>query len=222
MVIERIANQWKDLRIQYTTESQKIRIIGRNDVKYMQEKTELGRTDLEGNPIVPGDLETEAKMVVGQDDNFAFLNLVPEDIQPSIVGNYDFIASPSSEQMNDPIALQENFFVALDKMKDPTWIQGLAASGKKLNYAALTEKVFEKLNIGIELNDVLEDYQPQSPTPEQYAQEGMGPGQGPQPLNAENQPQIDLEQLMQGGQNGGPNGNPEGGIPGPTGPGIGI
>jgi hypothetical protein len=127
---------------------------------------------------------------------------MPEDIQPSIVGDYDFIASPSSEQLNDPVALQENFFVALDKMKDPLWVQGLAASGKRLNYAALTEKVFEKLNIGIELNDVLEDYQPPQPTPEQVGQEGMGGPMPPQGLNADMQPQIDLEQMMKGGANG--------------------
>lgn len=160
MVIERIANLWKDMRIQYTTETQKIRILGRNNVKYLKEKTELGTTDLEGNPIMPGELETEAKLVTGADDGFAFLTLLPEDIQPSIVGDYDFIAATSSEQLSDPIAMQENFFVALDKMKDPAWTQGLASSGKKLNYANLTEKVFEKLNLGIELNDVLEDIQP--------------------------------------------------------------
>jgi hypothetical protein len=51
-------------------------------------------------------------MVVGTDDNFAFLTLLPEDIQPSIVGDYDFIAAPSSEQLTDPIAMQENFFMA--------------------------------------------------------------------------------------------------------------
>jgi hypothetical protein len=216
MVIERIANQWKDLRIQYTTEQQKLRIIGRNDVKFMKDKTELARTDLQGNPIIPGDLETEAKMTVGADDNFAFLTLMPEDIQPSIVGNYDFIAATSSEQLTDPIALQENFFVALDKMKDPLWIQGLAASGKRLNYAALTEKVFDKLNIGIEMNDILEEYQPPNPTPEQVGQQGMGPTPGPQGLNAENQPQIDLQQLMEGGGNGQPTGPTETGIPGST------
>jgi hypothetical protein len=109
MVVERVANQWKDLRIQYTTETQKVRILGRNDVKYLQEKTDLGRIDNQGQSIIPGDLETEAKLVVGTDDNFAFLTLMPEDIQPSIVGDYDFIASPSSEQLNDPVALQENF-----------------------------------------------------------------------------------------------------------------
>lgn len=159
MVIERIANLWKDMRIQYTTETQKIRILGRNEVKYLREKTELGTTDLEGNPIVPGDLETEGKLIYGKDDNFAFLTLMPEDIQPSIVGDYDFIAATSSEQLSDPIAMQENFFMALDKVKDPAWIQGLATSGKRLNYAELTEKVFEKLNLGIELNDILEDIQ---------------------------------------------------------------
>jgi len=199
MVIERVANQWKDLRIQYTTETQKVRILGRNDVKYMREKTELGTTDLEGNPIMPGDLETEAKLVYGKDDNFAFLTLMPEDIQPSIVGDYDFIAATSSEQLSDPIALQENFFMALDKVKDPAWVQGLATSGKKLNYAELTEKVFEKLNLGIELNDILEDYQPPVP------QMAGGP--------------------MEGGLNNGPNGlagGPEAGIGGGIGAGIGI
>jgi len=194
MVIERIANQWKDLRIQYTTEEQKVRIIGRNDVKFLKEKTELATTDLEGNPIMPGDLETQGKLVVGKDDNFAFLTLLPEDIQPSVVGDYDFVASPSSEQLTDPIALQENFFVALEKVTKPEWIQGLASDGKKLNYPAMTEKIFEKLNLGIELNDVLEEN-----TPAQI---------GPEQLNAMPNP---MEQMMGGqppmggGANGGAN-----------------
>lgn len=53
--------------------------------------------------------------------------------------------------------------MAVDKVKDPAWVQGLASSGKKLNYAQLTEKVFEKLNLGIELSDILEDLPPPQP-----------------------------------------------------------
>lgn len=205
MVIERTANQWKDLRIQYTTEEQKVRIIGRNEVKFMQDKTELATTDMEGNDIIPGDLETQGKLVVSDDENFAFLTILPDDIQPSIVGDYDFVAAPSSEQLNDPIALQQNFFMMLDKMKDPAWAQGLASSGKKLNYPALTEKAFEKLNIGIELNDVLEDLQPQ-------------PGMGMEGMGG-------LPPEMMGGDLGGGSGINEGaggGIEGIPGEGIGV
>ena len=202
MVIERIANQWKDLRIQYTTEKQKVRIIGRADVKFMKEKTELATTAMDGQPIMPGELDVQAKMTVGADDNFAFLTLLPEDIQPSIVGDYDFIAAPSSEQLTDPIALQENFFLALDKVKDPAWTQGLAASGKKLNYPALTEKVFEKLNLGIELNDVMEDNQPAPVGPDQL-------GNQPNPMDA-------LMGGMPPMEGGVPNG-PTGPIPSPAG-----
>lgn len=157
MVIQRIANLWKDLRLQYTTESKKLRIIGRDEVKYLKDETNLAQIDLEGNPIVPGDLEAQSKLELAPSEDFAFLNLNPEDIQPSIVGNYDFIAAPSSEQINDPIAMQENFFKALEMLKDPVWVQGLATSGKQLNYANLTEKAFEKLNIGLEMKDVIED-----------------------------------------------------------------
>lgn len=160
MVIERIANQWKDLRIQYTTDQQIVRIVGRNEVKFLKDKTSLAQTSLEGEPIVPGDLDTQARLQLSSDDSFAFLTLLPDDIQPSIVGNYDFIASPTSEQLTDASALRENFFVALEKVSTPEWVQGLASSGKKLNYAELTEKVFEKLEIGMELDSVLEDYQP--------------------------------------------------------------
>ena len=202
MVIERIANQWKDLRIQYTTEKQKVRIIGRADVKFMKEKTELATTAMDGQPIMPGELDVQAKMTVGADDNFAFLTLLPEDIQPSIVGDYDFIAAPSSEQLTDPIALQENFFLALDKVKDPAWTQGLAASGKKLNYPALTEKVFEKLNLGIELNDVMEDNAPAPVGPDQL-------GNQPNPMDA-------LMGGMPPMEGGVPNG-PTGPIPSPAG-----
>jgi hypothetical protein len=160
MVIQRVANQWKDLRIQYTTEAQKLRIIGREQVDQMKQDTDLAKIDMEGNPIVPGDLEVQSKLELSKDGNFAFLNLMPEDIQPAIVGDYDFIASVSSDQLNDPIALQENFFLALDKIKDPAWVQGLASQQKQLNYTYLTEKVFDKLQLGIEAKDVLSDIQP--------------------------------------------------------------
>jgi hypothetical protein len=137
-----------------------------------------------------------------------------------VVGDYDFIANPSSEQLTDPIALQENFFVALDRVKDPNWVQGLASSGKKLNYPALTEKVFEKLNIGMELNDVLEDNQPapmgpdelnNQPNPMEQAIGGiMPPG--------ENQPMGELMNVMEGGglDGGQPVPNAEGSVGGVT------
>jgi hypothetical protein len=159
MVIQRTANLWKDLRLQYTTESKRLRIMGRDEVKYMKEETDLARIDLEGNPIVPGDMSAQSRLEISPSEDFAFLNLSPEDIQPSIVGDYDFIAQPSSEQVNDPIALQENFFKAVEMLKDPAWTQGLMQSGKNLNYASLTEKIFEKLNIGLDMKDVIEDIQ---------------------------------------------------------------
>lgn len=156
MVIQRIANQWKDLRIQYTTEKQKLRILGAEQIKYLEEKTNLAQIDEMGNEIVPGDLETKGKFEK-IDDNFAFLNLLPEDIQPSIVGDFDFIASVSSDQLNDPIALQENFFTALDRVTTKQWQEGLAAQGKMLNFENMTMKTFEKLNMGIEGKEAITD-----------------------------------------------------------------
>lgn len=176
MVIERIANQWKDLRIQYTTEAQKLRIVGREDVKSLTEGTDLAKIDMEGAPIYPGDMETPAKLQLGRDDAFAFLNLLPEDIQPSIVGDYDFIAAVSSDQLNDPIALQENFFIALEKVNNPQWVQGLAAQGQQLNYTGLTEKVFEKLQLGIDSKDVLTEAAPPV-TPQDMQLGGLPNGQ---------------------------------------------
>jgi hypothetical protein len=215
MVIERIANQWKDLRIQYTTDKQKVRIIGRNDVKLMKEKTALAQTDINGQPIVPGDLGTEAKMVLSADDNFAFLTLLPEDIQPSVVGDYDFIAAPSSEQLSDPIAMQENFFLALDKVNTPIWVQGLATEGKKLNYPALTEKVFEKLNLGIELNDVLTDNQPAPVGPDQLNQQ-------PNPIDTLMGGQPPMGGGVNAGQQPGPVQGPQAGVGGQPIPGPGF
>lgn len=173
MTIERIANHWKDLRIQYTTEAQKLRILGKDVVRQLRDETELTRTDMEGNEIIPGDLETEAKLEIGAGEEFAFLNLLPEDIQPAVVGDYDFIATVSSDQLMDPIALQENFFAAIEKIKDPAWAQGLATQGKQINYAGLTEKVFEKLQLGLEGKDALLDMQ--------QAQTGTLPADQPLP-----------------------------------------
>ena len=187
MVVERIANQWKDLRVQYTTEAQKLRIVGASDVKYMKDKTNLAKTGLDGQPIFPGDMETPAKLTLGGED-FAFLHLLPDDIQPEVVGDYDFIAATSSEQLTDPIAMQENFFTALDRVSTPIWTQGLASQGKALNFPELTDKVFEKLNLGLETTDLLTDSAPPQPqgqpidpnAPVDPMAQMMG-GQAPQP-----------------------------------------
>jgi hypothetical protein len=174
MVIQRIANQWKDLRIQYTTEEQKLRIIGEDLVRELRDKTELSKIDINGEPILPGEVEKVAKLDIRGDESFAFLNLLPDDIQPSIVGDYDYVAAVSSDQLNDPIALQENFFHALERVERPEWVQGLAQQGKMLNYEGLTEKVFNKLNIGIESKDAITEL------PQQQEQEG-----GARPMSEE-------------------------------------
>ena len=158
----------------------------------MRDNTKLAQTDAEGNEVIPGDLETKTKLNIVNDE-FAFLDLVPDDIQPSIVGDYDFIPSISSEQLTDPIALQENFFIAVDKVTNPNWVQGLASQGKQLNYSSLTSKVFEKLNLGIEDREVLIDMEQQ---PEMMGAEGIPEGmpegmeQAPE-LNPEEQQVID-------------------------------
>lgn len=156
MVVQKIANQWKDLRIQYTTEAQKLRIMGSEEIQDLRDSTELTKTSLDGEPLYPGD-ERPAKMEIGKGESFAFLNLMPEDIQPSIVGDYDFIAQVSSDQINDPIILQENFFAALDRVSKPEWIQGMAQQGKQLDYASATEKIFDKLQIGVEGRSMITD-----------------------------------------------------------------
>lgn len=175
MVIQDIANQWKDLRIQFTTDNQKLRIIGKDTIQYLRDNTSLTKTGLDGEQLIPGD-ERPSKLEVGADENFAFLNLYPDDIQPSIVGDYDFIASVSSEQLSDPIALQENFFTAIERIQNPDWAQGLAQQGKMINYEALTEKVFDKLNLGLDVKDVLTEIpqQPQMPDPMQQPLDQMG------------------------------------------------
>lgn len=180
MVVQDIANQWKDLRIQYTTEEQKLRIIGSDTVDYLRDNTSLSRIGLEGEELVPGD-ERPSKLDI-KNNEFAFLNLMPEDIQPSIVGDYDFIATTSSEQLTDPIALQENFFTAIEKVSNPAWQQGLAQQGKIINFESMTKKVFDKLNLGIEGKDVLTEI----PQQEQMEQ--------PQPFNPE---QIDAMKSIQ-------------------------
>lgn len=209
MVVEKIANQWKDLRIQFTTEEQKFRIIGKDSVENIMKSTDLDKTSITGEPIFPGDFETPAKLTVSKDKSFAFLTVYPEDIQPSVVGDYDFVASVSSESLTDPLALNESFFEALDRVSTNEWTEGLATQGKQLDYAALTPKVFEKLSIGIEANDVLTDIPqqqgvaqgagqipgiPQMPQTPQIPMPEM-PMQSPMPNQA---PMPDVQNLMGG------------------------
>lgn len=156
MVIQTIANQWKDLRIQYTTEEQKLRIIGKDDINYLRDNTNLSQIDMQGNPIAPGE-QVSSKLEITGDGGLAFLNLLPDDIQPAIVGDYDFIAQVSSDQLNDPIAMQQNFFMALDRVLNPNFQQILASQNKMLNAEGITKQIFNKLQLGLEERDVLSD-----------------------------------------------------------------
>jgi hypothetical protein len=167
MVIQRIANQFKDLRIQYTTEPQLLRVIGQEAIKYLKDNTKMATTSMDGQPIMPGE-DTIGKLNI-VDNNFAFLRLLPEDIQPSIVGNYDFIATVSSAMLTDPIAIQQNFFTAVDRISNPAWAQGLAQQQKMINYEGLTDQIFKKLDLGLESKDVVVDM-PQQP---QMGQDGQ-------------------------------------------------
>jgi len=180
MVVEKIANQWKDLRIQFTTEEQKFRIIGKDDVENIAKATDLEKISITGEPIFPGDFQTPPKLQVSKDKTFAFLNVYPEDIQPSIVGDYDFIAVVSNESITDPIALNESFFEALDRVSSREWTEGLASQGKQLDYTKLTPKVFDKLSIGIEANDVVTDIQQQNIQQDIPQEQVQMPGQIPQ------------------------------------------
>lgn len=158
MVIQRIVNQWKDLRIQYTTEAQKLRILGKEQVASLRDDTNLSQTTMDGEPIAPGETDKQAKLEVSGDGNFAFLNLLPDDIQPSIVGDYDFIATVAIDQLTDPLTMQQNFFGALDRVMSPEWSQMLFRHGKMLNVLSLTEKVFEKMQVGVDGKDILTDF----------------------------------------------------------------
>lgn len=166
MVIAKIANHWKDLRIQFTTDEQSLRIVGKTEIEKLLESTELAKTDFNGNKIVPGDFETPARLTIKDKGNFAFLKFLPEDIQPSIVGNYDFIPQISTEQITDQAVIQENFFTALDKITTPAFLQGLKEKGKTVNWELLGGKVFEQLHIPLDMNNVLTDMQPEG-MPEQ-------------------------------------------------------
>lgn len=193
MVIQRIANQFKDLRIQYTTDKQLLRIIGPEEIKYLKENTDLATTTMEGEPIAPGEDKVGKLNMV--DNNFAFLTLYPEDIQPSIVGDYDFVATVSSDMLIDPIALQENFFTAIEKINNPNFVQGLASQGKSLNYESIIDKVFEKLQIGLEAKDLVTELpkqqgqpgQPQQSPDESTLNEIMGTPNGEMPMEYQQQ-----------------------------------
>ena len=189
LVIQPIANQFKDLRVQYTTEAQTLRIIGSEAIEYLKKNTKLATTSMDGEEINPGD-DTRGKLDI-KSGNFAFLKLLPEDIQPSIVGEYDFIAQVSSDQLNDPIAIQENFFGALDRMTTPVWTQGLAQQKKMLNFQEASKKIFDKLQIGLESEDLITNV----PTPPAPAK--MGPDGQPLPAQ-ELDPNQKIEQEVMG------------------------
>lgn len=202
MVIAEIANKWKDLRIQYTTEEQKLRILGKEDISYMMKNTDLAKTSLAtGEMVTPGDFETPTKLSVSKDGNFAFLNLFPEDIQPAIVGDYDFIPTISSEQLMDKALMLASIYEMADRFKDPIWQQGLATKGKMIDYELLTQKIVDKTESGINPKDLIVDL-PQPQQQPMTSPEMMGQGMNmPIPMN-QMMPQETIESLGQGGMNG--------------------
>lgn len=158
MVIGKIADDWKDLMIQFTTDEQLLRIVGREEVSELLRTTELAKMNLQGEIVEPGSQEPR-KLDVKGNGSFAFLRVYPDDIQSSIAGDYDYVPAVSSEQLIDPIALQNNFFLALDRVSRPEWTQGLQQEGKSINYTGATKKIFEKLNLGLEEDQILKDFQ---------------------------------------------------------------
>jgi len=197
MVVQRIANQWKDLRIQFTTEQQKTRILGKDIINYLRDNTKLTQTDLDGEAIMPGELDKQAKLEVGGDESFGFMTLLPEDIQPGTAGDFDFISQVSQDMLNDPIALQQNFFAATDRVTNPQFVQGLAMQGKMPNYVSIAQKTYDKLELGIESAEMITDL-PQQPAPQANGQPGM-PGQQAQPLGDEDIASV-LGAAQQGNQ----------------------
>jgi len=208
MVVMRIANQWKDLRIQYTTEAQRLRIMGGDQVNYLRDNTKLSQTDMEGNQIVPGDMEAQSKLEI-KSDSFAFLNLLPEDLQPSIVGDYDFVPILSSEQLNDPIMMQQNFMTVLNQINTPPFSQGLAQQQKMLNFEQIAKDAIEKLDMGLEAKTYVIDIpqMPQMGQPEQMNEDNVTATLG----NAQEQfgqtqdqmmQQLQPEQMQEGGEVG--------------------
>lgn len=200
MVIERIANMWKDLRIQYTTDKTMLRILGRDVIEDLKETTKLSQTPIDGGePLIPGD-ERKAKLEISADNQFAFLTIIPEDIQPYIVGDYDFIATVNQDQLNDTIAMQENFFTAVDRVNNPLFVQGLAAEGKQLNYEYMTEQVFDKLKMGLDSKKIIKDIQPPTQPGGNPEEQPIGDQQfqdmvGQQPPNPED---VMAQALQQG------------------------
>lgn len=173
-VVQEIANHWKDLRIQFTTEEQNLRIIGKDEVEKLLKTTDLAKTDLQGNQIVPGDFETPAKLQLQNGGTFAFLRVFPDDIQPAVVGDYDFIPQVSTEQITDPSIIQENFFVMVDKLQQPAVAQGLAQEGKTINWSRLIEEGFKQMHISLEMDDVITDMKkPGDMQPETSPEEDM-------------------------------------------------
>lgn len=193
MVITRIADHWKDLMVQFTTDEQALRIVGREEVEKLLEKPEIAQMNIDGSQSYPGDT-SQRKLTVAPDKSFAFLKVYPEDIQSAIVGDYDFVPAISSEMLNDPVAMQQNYFLALDRVSKPEIIQGLQAEGKTLNYSGIVKRTFEKLNLGLEEKDILADIQPQM-NPQMGDQGGM-PMMSPEETGA-----FMLEDPMMGGQN---------------------
>lgn len=203
-VIKKIADHWKDLRIQYTTDAQKLRILGSQDIAFMRDNTKLSQTDMEGQPITPGDLGTQAKLEI-KSDNFAFLNLLPDDLQPSIVGDFDFIPILSSEQLNDPMMMQQNFMTLLDRFNQPGWQQGLASQGKMLNFEEITKDSIEQADLGFEASKVLVDVpqQPASPPPQQMTEDNVNATLGNAQQGFEQNLQQNMQAMMPQQQKGG-------------------
>lgn len=191
MIVEKIANHWKDLRIQFTTEEQLLRIVGKDQVEYLRDNTNLSQIDQEGNPIVPGD-PTESKLQIGPKMEFAFLKLYPEDIQPSVVGDYDFVAKVSSDLVNDPIAMQENFFTAIDRLSQPQFVEGLAKQGKMLDYELAARTALDKLNSGVDGKEFITDLPQPAPQMGGMPTDQMDP-MAQDPMASSSNP---LEQMM--------------------------
>ena len=130
-VIKQIAEQWLQLRQQFTTRPQVLRITGKDAIEHLRNET-----DFKERAVMTGD--GYQPKLQGEDTGHAHLLMEPNDI----VGEYDFVPEAGSTQLSDPYADRESFTELIGLLAKLA-----PAAGIQVAWDKVVEELFEKYGV---------------------------------------------------------------------------
>lgn len=157
----RLANQWRELNVQYVNAEKLIRIVGTDAQKYLAQK----QMELE---------EEGMSMGYVQDKEVGYMNVSPDMLD----GKYDYIVTGGALTEPDPLGKVNAIKIGMEALAQTA--QALRMNGEKVNFKPLLEKLLRELDIKA-IDEVIMPLTDQEKAMQEMQMMGTPRGQGKLP-----------------------------------------